>query len=69
MSGAFIPDYPVWADIPILSGLCYLALTPSTYQQTTRLYIATMLVVFIAARYVMGPDGIFRTPEEVLCRH
>jgi hypothetical protein len=62
MTGAFIPDYPVWADIPMLAGLCYLALAPSIYQQTTRLYIATMFGVFIAARYVMGPEGIFGRP-------
>jgi hypothetical protein len=66
MTGPFIPEYPIWADIPILAGLCYLALVPSIYQYTTRLYIATMFGIFIAARYVMGPDGIFRTPEEVL---
>jgi len=66
MTGPFIPDYPVCADIAILAGLCYLALVPSNYQFTTRLYMATMFFIFIAARYVMGPDGIFRTPEEVL---
>ena len=59
MSGRYMPDYHILVDVGIIAGVCTLVLTPSIYQRVTIMYLATMMLMFVFARLVMGKEGLF----------
>ena len=54
-----MPDYHVVVDASIITGVCALVLTPSIYQRVSILYLATLMVMFVLLRLIMGKEGLF----------
>jgi hypothetical protein len=54
-----MPDYNILVDAGIIAGVCTLVLTPSIYQRVTIMYLATMMLMFVFARLIMGKEGLF----------